>query len=81
MPPPPPVKARDLIEFRSQEGDLQKFSALRRYVEEAVRLGRKPASALFKWKGVYGAMPPRGWLDAVIEGRVPSSVSGDGRAA
>lgn len=80
-PPPPKVKAKDLIEFRSQQGDAAKFGALRRYVESAVGKGRKPASAIYVYRGVYGAFPPRGWLDAVIAGREPNDISDGGQAA
>lgn len=80
-PPPPKVKAKDLIEFRSQQGDAAKFNALRRYVEGAVAKGRKPASAIYVFKGTFGAFPPRGWLDDIIAGRTPADISNGGQAA
>jgi len=67
-PPPPRVLARDLVEHRQLEGDASKYRALCRFVARAVELGRKPASAIYIWKGTFGALPPRGWLDAAIRG-------------
>jgi DNA repair protein RadD len=66
--PLPRIKARDLIEHRAREPEAMKWAAFERMVAAAVRKGRKPASAIYIYKGTFGTMPPKGWLDAIIRG-------------
>lgn len=63
---PPRVRAADLIEVRRIEGDAKKREVLGRYVRDAVSKGHSPWSAKYRYRGTYGADPPREWLTAEI---------------
>lgn len=65
-PPPPRVRAADLIEVRQIEGDVKKRETLSRYVRDAVSKGWSPWAARHRYRGTYGADPPREWLSAEI---------------
>jgi len=62
QPPPPNVKAADLVEVRRGEADDTKRARLDRFVLDAMRAGRKAWSAAHRWKGTYGDLPPREWM-------------------
>ncbi|RTL06499.1 MAG: hypothetical protein EKK62_12895 [Acidimicrobiia bacterium] len=69
LPPPgsPKVRAKDLIEVRAQtDGEEARRATLERFVQDAVRKGHKPWSAAHRYRGTYGAEPPREWMVDIL---------------
>lgn len=78
-PPPPRVRAADLIEVRAAEGDDRKRATLERYVRDAIAKGHNPVSTRYRYKGVYGQFPPSSWLSLAISAGMGARAGTDGR--
>lgn len=67
-PPPPRVKARDLVEVRRAEPEDSKRAAFARMVRRSREAGRSPWQAVHVYRGTYGEPPPRAWTTEEILG-------------
>ena len=67
-PPPPAVRARDLIDVRAvRDGAPERLATLRRYVERQVAAGHSPWRATHIYRGTYGEDPSKADMVAAIK--------------
>lgn len=65
-PPPPRVKAADLVEQRRGDEEGVRRERLGRWALDALRAGHSPYRITHRYRGTYGEAAPQAWIDDAI---------------